>query len=918
MSFNPERASRPAEYELHLFGPPCLNHVSRDNVATGKRAGGILIYLALSHDLKATRERLSSLFWGDRGTAQARASLRQALLDLRQANGPAGPEPIIADRYSVALDARHVQTDLGAAEAAESASGFLEVLQRIGSQAPLDVAPIGEAFDQWRLTMVPIVEGWLRTALLRHLDHAETAGDHAAVIALADAWAARDPLDQVVAARAISAEIRAGNRAAAERRFRQIGFLLERDRGTLPDRELIDRLQEAAVTDPTREPDPQGGGRKPHDPPETGATPPATPAWRRKARLAALPAALLTAASATVFYISPKPAEPAPVVAVLPFKATGGSGEVAMLAEGVSEAVMNRLAEDQRLRVIGPATTQRLSESASLRGTALRRLDVGTFLSGQLVYDANRKATAIKARLVDSRTGQSGWETTVQLRGNDFPTATDRLVDQVVQQLLDTGSHPQRAPRPDRLNPDAYVRIVQARRHIQSREGNRLIEARELALQATEIAPQWAEAHAVRSIAASLMQNYTDVPLEPLQAEASAAAARALSLDPKLPAAHEAQSLALEAVDANGAMAAAGRAVQLRPGNAEARRRLAWLLRADGQYRQAAAELEMAIRIDPLWYLPYIDLGISLAQTNQPARMIAWQARHAALNPPLGERDLVKANMLLDLGRAGEAAVIAARLIRTEPGLTYAALTWIDALVALFAASSIPVDQLEINTSLAMMAMARGDVARVAQLADDQQAGGWEDSETQVITGYALMAQSRPGRVRALHRSHFPTPDAYARSPAQVLALGRHPGLYPALAFAAVGDTAGASIVRRKIALDVARLERLGLSISQSGVTAAALALMDGRRARSLDRLEASLSAQDKVVCQGPIWIGIDPLFRTLAGEPRFMNLLARCVDRLNRQRQAAGLAPLTLDGQALVQRKADASPPAPPVPGTK
>lgn len=123
---------------------------------------------------------------------------------------------------------------------------------------------------------------------------------------------------------------------------------------------------------------------------------------------------------------------------------------------------------------------------------------------------------------------------------------------------------------------------------------------------------------------------------------------------------------------------------------------------------------------------------------------------------------------------------------------------------------------------------------------------------------------------------------------------------------------------RRKIALDVARLEKLGLSISQSGITAAALALMEGRRDRSLDRLEASLSAQDKVVCQGPIWIGIDPLFRGLAGEPRFMNLLSRCADRLNRQRQAAGLVPLTLDGQALVQRKAGEPPGAAAVLGTK
>jgi hypothetical protein len=116
-----------------------------------------------------------------------------------------------------------------------------------------------------------------------------------------------------------------------------------------------------------------------------------------------------------------------------------------------------------------------------------------------------------------------------------------------------------------------------------------------------------------------------------------------------------------------------------------------------------------------------------------------------------------------------------------------------------------------------------------------------------------------------------------------------------AQALAASGDKAGAAAIRQKVAADIARLETLGLARSQSGVTAAALALMAGDQPGALDRLESALSAQWPAVCHGPIWIGTDPLFRGLVTEARFTALLTRCREQLNRQRAAAGLPPLTL-----------------------
>jgi DNA-binding SARP family transcriptional activator len=51
----------------------------------GRKARALLAYLLSDPGTKTSKTRLSSLLWGDRGEKQARASLRQALLELRRA-----------------------------------------------------------------------------------------------------------------------------------------------------------------------------------------------------------------------------------------------------------------------------------------------------------------------------------------------------------------------------------------------------------------------------------------------------------------------------------------------------------------------------------------------------------------------------------------------------------------------------------------------------------------------------------------------------------------------------------------------------------------------------------------------------------------------------------------------------------------
>ena len=75
-----------------------------------KKARGLLAYLAMQPDYRARREDLATLFWGDTIDMQARHSLRQCLISLRQ-DLSAASEILVVDRETVGLNAHLLSVD---------------------------------------------------------------------------------------------------------------------------------------------------------------------------------------------------------------------------------------------------------------------------------------------------------------------------------------------------------------------------------------------------------------------------------------------------------------------------------------------------------------------------------------------------------------------------------------------------------------------------------------------------------------------------------------------------------------------------------------------------------------------------------------------------------------------------------------
>ena len=98
-----------SEARLELLGPVRLGNSAGDDLTPkSRKTRALLAVLALSKG-PVSRTRLTDLLWGDRGADQARASLRQALYELRML---ASGGYLKSDRESIALGPKRLATDL--------------------------------------------------------------------------------------------------------------------------------------------------------------------------------------------------------------------------------------------------------------------------------------------------------------------------------------------------------------------------------------------------------------------------------------------------------------------------------------------------------------------------------------------------------------------------------------------------------------------------------------------------------------------------------------------------------------------------------------------------------------------------------------------------------------------------------------
>src|SRR5262245_39120335 len=110
--FRGKQVGQMASLQLKLLGgfTVCLASGQAIEVS-GKKNRALLAYLALYPAKRFSREGRVGLLWSDRGDAQARSSLRQALVALRREVEGVVPAPLIFEGDTVAVGPSSVSTD---------------------------------------------------------------------------------------------------------------------------------------------------------------------------------------------------------------------------------------------------------------------------------------------------------------------------------------------------------------------------------------------------------------------------------------------------------------------------------------------------------------------------------------------------------------------------------------------------------------------------------------------------------------------------------------------------------------------------------------------------------------------------------------------------------------------------------------
>jgi TolB-like protein/Flp pilus assembly protein TadD len=526
---------------------------------TNRRARGLLAYIHLSPDHSAQRERLCGLFWSDRGEAQAKASLRQCLFELKDGLSAAGLDLLDIGRETVALRARSVISDLDEldrAVKAEDTDAVVATLAAMGRERLLEAVELGGLFQDWLDQARAQVEQALADGVHGLLARLEAAGRWAKARVIAEAFLQRDPLDEAVVAAAIRADIATGGAAIAHRRFQALKDALAREFGAAPGAAVCEAIGLAAS--------------RPSPPPEPVASPAAASPDR-------------------------------PTIAVLPFGFPPGDQEQAYFAEGVAEDIIAGLARS-KLLIVMPRQSSLTFDARGLNTERIcAALGVDYLVQGQV----RRTATAVRvsADLINGRDDKIVWSARYDRPINDLFAVQDEITTAIVGTIEPAllGHEEARALRTTHNSLAHWDLLMRGRWHFWRSTIGDSRKAQALLTEALTLKPD--DAPTLSLLAhCCLVEVWAGVAADPRQsiAEAHRYGLRAVHLDGSDAFAHFTLGVVLSTMGRpDQDMAEQRRALELNPNMPAASGEMGRLLAFAGQVEAALARCDRAINASP-------------------------------------------------------------------------------------------------------------------------------------------------------------------------------------------------------------------------------------------------------------------------------------------------------------------------------
>src|SRR2546425_3121202 len=289
-------------------------------------------------------------------------------------------------------------------------------------------------------------------------------------------------------------------------------------------------------------------------------------------------------------------------IAVLPFVNQNNDPEMEYQSDGLTESIINSLAQLPDVRVIARSSVFRYKGRETDPLKAGKELGVGAVLTGRIMQRGD--SLTISTELLDVGHNKQLWGEQYTQKVSDLMSMQRAIANQITSNLRLKLSDPEqsRVAKHPTENADAYQLYLKGRYHWNKRTGESLEKSVDYFNQAIEKDPNYALAYVGLADAWFSRGWYRFLVPKEAYERARTAATRALELDERLGEAH-AMLAAIKTTyewDWQGAEREFKLAIQLNPNYPTARQRYSLFLPIMGRFDEAIVQAKKARELDPL------------------------------------------------------------------------------------------------------------------------------------------------------------------------------------------------------------------------------------------------------------------------------------------------------------------------------
>lgn len=487
-------------YRFHLFGKPIFETSEGVSIAIRSRKGvGLLACLALADGKPVDRDQLCALLWSDRQAAQARASLRQLLVDLRHDFGHGSDVFAIGINGAISYNGTAIMSDVAEFHRLRRADDR-QALERAFAlrRGPFieGLAPKDPAFADWIDANSRSLDNDWCEATGRLLRILERDGDHRRSLAVASELLSVDSLYEVAHQSMIRAHLAMNNRSFALRHYQEYRQELDRELGVEPDALTRQIIQSASATQ-----------TKPTEP-----AAPSVPVIRQRRTKAS--------------------------IAVMPFEITASDPVGLHFADGLAEDLNIGLCRFADLAVIAQASVRQHAQA--VKG-ASRGLDTDYLVRGTVRRAGQR--VRVTASLIHAADGLTVWSERFDRHFSDLFALQDDIVRRIVGVLAARveAFEMEKTLQKPAIAYEAYDLFLKARFLQRENSKQGILAARALLHEAIAREPRFSSAYSELSLGYSYeYQSDWSSDLEDARQKAVAAAEQAVAIESTNSNAHRA------------------------------------------------------------------------------------------------------------------------------------------------------------------------------------------------------------------------------------------------------------------------------------------------------------------------------------------------------------------------------------------